>query len=597
MYNVSEAFITALHKEARFERVRGTIGNVSFTDADVVSMSYSNRCSDTADLSLGSAYIGQLEATFVSSQVPRGSWRGVQITVEWGLVLADSSIEYIPIGVFTVTEATWSGFGVTIKASDNIAKLDKLCSNAQTSGQIYDILTLACQECGLTLGLTEEEVEDLPNGTEILGVYPNNDISTWRDLVSWVAQTAGAFVYAGRDGKIYLKSFSDLSVVDSLTETEREYQSTFSDYATSYAGISVVNIDDETLSYYSNGNVGTDINLGSNPLLQYGTSEVKTRIRQAIANSIKNVKYTPFVSGVLSNMAYDLGDLLTCTGGIAGEGTLTCCVMAIDWTSKNLTQFSGFGSDPSLANGKSKTDKELSGLLRKTAENEVIIHTFENAEEYELDSDPTEIISIRFSTIKPKIVNLWHEIELDIESDPLGDGIVEVQALYYLNDELISYSPVTTYDNDGYHLMHLLYFLDSLPEGSAQKWEVFLKVTGGTATIDRGDIHASLYGQGLAAVGAWSGIIDASDNYVLNIIGQNAFGYTDSASLTWYEDSDDEDISENYSLNIISDIAFGYTDSVYLNIISPIYTRITDSEDIRITDDDDVRITDGDPEE
>ena len=145
--------------------------------------------------------------------------------------------------------------------------------------------------------------------------------------------------------------------------------------------------------------------------------------------------------------------------------------------------------------------------------------------------------------------------------------------------------------------MHLLYFLDSLPESSAQKWEVFLKVTGGTATIDRGDIHASLYGQGLAAVGAWSGIIDASDSYVLDIIGQNAFGYTDSASLTWYEDSDDEDISENYSLNIISDIAFGYTDSVYLNIISPIYTRITDSEDIRITDDDDVRITDGDPEE
>lgn len=594
MYNVSEAFITALHKEARFERVRGTIGNVSFTDADVVSMSYSNRCSDTADLSLGSSYIGQLEATFVSSQVPRGSWRGVQITVEWGLVLADSSIEYIPIGVFTVTEATWSGFGVTIKASDNIAKLDKLCSNAQTSGQIYDILTLACQECGLTLGLTEEEVEDLPNGTEIFGVYPNNDISTWRDLVSWVAQTAGAFVYAGRDGKIYLKSFSDLSVVDSLTETEREYQSTFSDYATSYAGISVVNIDDETLSYYSNGNVGTDINLGSNPLLQYGTSEVKARIRQAIANSIKNVKYTPFVSGVLSNMAYDLGDLLTCTGGIAGAGTLTCCVMAIDWTSKNLTQFSGFGSDPSLATGKSKTDKELSGLLRKTAENEVIIHTFENAEEYELDDQAQEILSIRFATVKPKIVNLWHEIELDVEADSQGDGIVSVQALYYLNDELISYSPVTTYDNDGLHLMHLLYFLDSLPENQTQKWQVYLKVDGGTATIGRGDIHASLYGQGLAAVGAWGGLIECSDNYSLNVVGQNTFSYTDSVSTTWNEDVEEDSFSDSYGLNIIGDIAFGYSDSVYINLITPIYTRITDEDDVRITDEGDVRITDGD---
>lgn len=144
--------------------------------------------------------------------------------------------------------------------------------------------------------------------------------------------------------------------------------------------------------------------------------------------------------------------------------------------------------------------------------------------------------------------------------------------------------------------MHLLKYLETLEGGKSYKFEVRMIMTNGSAMIAAQNIHAKLSGQGLASEGD-SGYIEVSDDYILNIVGQIGFSYSDSIELTWTDDSDDEDISENYSLNIISDIAFGYTDSVYLNIISPIYTRITDSEDIRITDDDDVRITDGDPEE
>lgn len=535
MYNCSQAFLTALHQPARFEKLRGTIGSVSFTDENVVSMSYSNRCSDTADLTLGSCYIGQLEATFVNVNILRGEWRDKVITLEWGLVLADSSVEYIPIGVFTISEATWSGTGIHIKASDNIALLDKACSS-QTSGEIYDLLNLACQTCGITFGMTRAEVEDMPNGEELFGLYPENDIKTWRDYVSWVCQLAGAFAYADRNGALRIKSFSELTIVDEFTETEREYSSQFSDYSTSYSGISIVDIQNKITRYIANGNTGSVINLGSNPFLQFGTKEGLTAQLQEISDSLIDVHWTPFQSGVLSNMAYDLGDLLTCSGGIAGPVDLTCCIMSIDWTSKNLTQLQGFGADPSLTSGKSKTDKNLDGLMKQVAENEVIFYTFENAQSFILgDQEDVRIISLRFGTVNPKIVNIWHEINLDVTADPNGDGVVTCQALYYLDDDLITYSPVTTWDNDGLHLLHLMYFIETLAQNSVHEWEVHLVLEGGTATIDVGDIHASLYGQGLVASDEWDGIIDADDVISANIggIGFVVDGIEDDILISW----------------------------------------------------------------
>lgn len=591
MYNASEAFFTALHKKARFEKLRGTVGSVSFTDANVISMSYSNRCSDTSDVTLGSCYIGQLEVTFVNLGILRGEWKDKVITLEWGLVLEDESTEYIPIGVFTVTEATWSGTGVTVKASDNVSKLDKATS-VQTFGTIYDLLNLACQECGLTLGVTRAECEAMPNGEEVLATYSQSDIKTWRDHVGWVCQCAGAFAYAGRDGSLMVKSWADLEVVDAFTEQEREYSSLFSDFSTSYAGISVVDIENQMTMYYSNGNTGTVINLGSNPYLQYGTKETVLRIRQAVADAIVDVKYTPFNSGVLSNMAYDLGDLITCSGGIAGSSTLTCCIMAIDWTSKNLTQLQGFGADPSLSSGKSKTDKVIDGLISKVSDNEVIIHTFTNASQFSFQEQvEQQIVDIRFATVNPKIVNLWHEIELDVTADPEGDGIVTCQAVYYLDGEQITYSPVTTWNNDGLHLMHLLYFLAELEPNQVHEWEVGLIIDGGTATIDVGDIHASLYGQGLVASDEWDGYLEASDVISVSFSGAFTIGsISESVSITW------NDVQKTTASDVISATfggAFtisGITEEIHIFMTLYEYYWIDDEGDFMVDENDDAII-------
>lgn len=523
MYNASNDFKTQMKKKARFEHVKGSIGSAAFTDLNVVAMEYTNRCSDTSDVKFGSAYIGQLSATFVGVNIARGAWRNKVITLEQGLVLEDNTTEYIPVGVFTVAAAEWTDQGIKVTAYDYMAKFDKACGITTTSGKIYDLLALACQTCGVTLGVSSNECAALPNGDQTLGLFPNSDIKTWRDFISWVACCCGGFVTMSRDGRLLIKSWADCSVVDSLAVTERVAGSTFSDYVTQYAGISVTNIEAKTTQYYGN-QTGAVINLGANPFLQYGTDVVMAAQRTAIATVAQSIAYTPFTTSILSNMIYDLGDLVTCSDGVAGSETLTCCIMSIDWSLKQLTELQGFGKDPALASGKSRTDKNLAGLSSQANDNEMIIYTFTNAAAISVDEDEeTSVCKIAFSTLSPKIVNLWHEIELDVTATS-NDGIVTCTAHYYLNGEELAYNPVTTWDNDGKHLLHLLYFLSTLEGLSSYQWEVKLELDGGTATIAMNDVHASLYGQGLVAVDAWDGTIEVDDEYSFTLGGIYGLG-------------------------------------------------------------------------
>lgn len=513
MHPVSQAFITALKKPYRVEHVRGTVGNVSFNDDNIVSLSYSNRCSDSNDVVLGYAYIGQIQATFTDLAITRGSWRGKQITLEYGLELADESIEWIPIGVFDITSAEWTDISINITASDCIAKLDKTFSIGSTTGFVYDLAMLIATGTGLTFDRSQEEIEALPNGSELLGLFPESDIETYRDFGSWLAQVVGGFLTASRTGALTMRSFAESETVISLDQDQRILGSVFSDYVTRYAGVSIVNIADKTTSYYDSASgVGSVINLGSNPLLQYGTKETHDQQLYTIAEVVSDIQYTPFNIAILNCPVFDLGDIIECTGGIAESSALRCCTMGIDWTFKQTTNLQGFGSDPSLASGKSKTDKNLAGLASQAKENEIITYTFVNAQNISCgELEEISVLNIRFATISPKILDFWAELQLDtsFESDP---DLIKVKARYYLDDVLIEErQPITTWNNEGIHLMHLMMWLESLEKNSIHNLEVKLIFERGSALIKPFDIYASLRGQGLVATDEWDGVIDAED--------------------------------------------------------------------------------------
>ncbi len=610
MYQVSADYLTAIAKNARAHKIKGTVGGVNFTGEDVIRKTFQvrNQFCQSTTVEIGGVYVGELDLTFstafANAMDIRGTWMGVGITAQIGVELANSTYEYIPMGVYTIAEAKWTTAGLEITAYDNMTKFDKPFSNLQSSGKLYDWLTFACSHCGVNLAMTQSDCEDLPNGTETLSMYPDESIETYRDMISELAAACCCFATMNRNGELELRLMNH-GHAGSNSASER-YSTSFSDYASYYDSISVVDMKTEKTLVYTNGNPdGLTMNLGSNPFLQYGSDMVVTRIRMQTAMGLRDFRATPFSISILPNPALDLGDMMGFVGGIASAeiGCIMSFVHRVD-----STVIEGYGDNPALASARSKVDKDISGLIGKTSENEMIIYTYENVSVYNLeDEEEEDVIEIRFATITPKIVQILHELKLNVEAvDPTKP--IKCKVHYYLNGDEVAYHPETSWDNDGYHLLHLMYFLITLEDNEMYDWKVALELENGTAEIDRGDIRAALLGQGLVATDEWAGLVPISDpTYVLTLGGDLTYNYVDAITEQDYRQTDDPDwdgehtyapldpiVDASFVLTLGGELRYNYTESrVKVDTNMPSYTRISESGDTRVTESGDKRITEG----
>lgn len=536
MYSVSQDYIDKLKEvSVKHRRITGSIGDVAFTEEDILSgsFSYSEQAVSSSDIKLGGVFVGQMNLTFLksfASRIPRGSWKGKEILVSIGLKIDSNTWEDIPLKPYYIDEANHSASGVEVKAYDVMSKFDKSMSINTTSGKIYDYLSYACNNCGVTLGMTQAQCEALPNGDQTLGLYPSNDIDTWRDMISWLAVTVGGFATINRSGALELRVWSNQPVI-TLGKDDRFAGGSWSDFVTYYTGVSIVNIEEETTSYYglSVGDTGLTMNLGSNPLLQYGTTELKTQQRRAVLTALQNFNYTPFKCTSLFDVAFDLGDVIRFTGGLAGTDHSDSCIMRIDFNYSKGCTMQGYGKNPAIFGAKSKTDKNISGLVSRTSENEYSTLTYVNITDFTLGEDQqTRVIDLKFASVKPKTVAMFHEINLDL-TITAASGIATCTVEYYLDSQLVSYSPVATWNNDGKHILSLMYFLTTLAGGGSYNWEVRLTISGGSATVDIGDARAIIQGQGLVEWTEWDGNIEFTGEkaiyiptYIINGISADA---------------------------------------------------------------------------
>lgn len=243
MYQVSEEYLKQTKRKVQTFRLTGTVNKVAFTNNDILSGSFTitNQCSEQNDVKIGSVYIGELKCTFKPDlQVP--DWTKAQIIVSEGLLIDGTTWEDVPLGVYTVSEANDTEYGVDITAYDNMARFNRSCMVDITIGTPHELLTLACTTCEVELGMTQADVDALPNGTESLSLYTENDIETWQDFVFWVAQATGTIATMDREGKLVLRSYTQ-NVVDTLTNHERFTGSKFSKFETRYSGLSCVNME------------------------------------------------------------------------------------------------------------------------------------------------------------------------------------------------------------------------------------------------------------------------------------------------------------------------------------------------------------------
>lgn len=591
MYSVSQNYKNKLLSISDLERrIRGTVDGVAFTEADVMAGSFkiNQQCVKGADISLGGVFVGQLTLTFLKSfsdRFARNSWRGREITGTIDLKLDNQgNWESVPFGHFFVDDATHGAAGVDIKAYDAMQKFDRAISIDTTSGKLYGFLTIACTTCGVQLGMTKTQVEALPNGDETLGLYPTNDMTTWRDYISWIACTAGGYATINRQGKLEIRTFHDYeSPVLSIDIYHRASGGGVSDFVTYYTGINVVNIEDDTVSYYGQEvDTGLTMTIGKNPFLQYGTDQIKERQRRAILNALEDFRYTPFTMSLNGDISLDLGDVIELTGGIAGTAS-TGCIMAINYVYFGLTACKGYGNNPAMFGAQSKTDKDIAGLSNKTDADKIGTLIYTNAEAYNIGNDQWEnIASIAAVVGKDQNIQIHGVAKMNLSE---GDT---VYLRYRLNNEVQPFIHVMQYPQ-GYDT--LTFFLPvplTANEITSIDVDVMSHVAG---SIGIQDVWMSIQAVGLNEIG-WDGLIECEDYINVTLKGKVGVDFEDAVTTAVNEfvtaTGEDE-----YDIDLHGQTVVDFEDECVINMRQNVYRRITEDGIIRVTEDGDKRITEG----
>lgn len=150
------------------------------------------------------------------------------------------------------------------------------------------------------------EIDAMPNGGVTLSVYTENDIETCRDVLFYVAQVLGGFFIINREGKLELRKYGKDPVMK--VEQRHRFSSSFSDFITRYTAVSSTNKQTQIAEYYAlDPDNGLTMNLGVNPLLQFGLEETREMLCRNILADLSVIRYVPFDSDTIGNPALDPG--------------------------------------------------------------------------------------------------------------------------------------------------------------------------------------------------------------------------------------------------------------------------------------------------
>lgn len=581
MYPVSEAFLQAVQGNTRRYYWTGKLTTAAgaeyiFTQDDIVKGSgyVTAQCCGNSEIELGAVYAAEMGISLFLD-IDRYTLEDAKVDLSYHLRLADGSYETVPMGIFEVSEANRTAHVLELKAYDYMLRFDRDFNGFETIGTAYGMMALCSTACDVELAQSQAEIEALPNGSELLSIYPENDIETYRDVLYFTAQVLGGFFCINREGKLEFRQYGNVPVLEIMQK--HRFSSSFSDFVTRYTAVSSTNLRTQTAEYYAlKTDDGLTMNLGVNPLLQFGLEETRETLCRNILTALSVVNYVPFDSDTIGNPALDLGDVLTFSGGQA-DGQQITCITSYTVKIGGRQTLKCVGKNPRLSQAKSKNDKNISGLLNQIEAGKIGIHTFTNASTYTIGETNVRIISIEFASKEENHAQFFGQVvvdaaadaversanasgtilvpfpataadneagtgtDIDTETDAAEDGTsaaaedisVDVSlpvtwtedgkaicyVTYELNDaELLLHHPVETW-HSGKHILSLYYPIENVVPNITNTFNVYLRMEKGSGVVGIGDCIASISGQAMAAATAWDGKITIEETTKLFAIG------------------------------------------------------------------------------
>lgn len=259
-------------------------------------------CFELDFFSLGSAIIQNIKLTLDNEVLPCPIEDIYSIEIFYGLDVDEAELEWIPIGVFDIGKEpdTSSSDCTTFQLYDYMNRFDEeIDFSSIVPCTRLEILQFICEKFDVELGSTS-----FLNCEKIVSVYDNT--ITARQYISFLAERAGGFAKIGRDGKLYIKSFSD---VDTIELTENEEELVCLEDNDTLRTVSKVIYEDAIRKYQFGSDEGYIIWLSDENPFEISEEEV-----ESIFESLNGFQFQSTNFKMLMNPSWDTGDVFKFLG-------------------------------------------------------------------------------------------------------------------------------------------------------------------------------------------------------------------------------------------------------------------------------------------
>lgn len=315
---------------------------LSITDKDLWSngFKFEDAVSQNGSFDIGAAIVNKLtlQINNFSGKYTDYIWDGARVVCYIGLELS-TGIEKIRICTMTVTDAPYQNTAIiSLTCEDSMRLFDRDYSESKLTypATRLQIIQDACKVCGVTLQSTRFDNDDF-----IIQNRPDDSSITFRQVIAWVAQMGCQWAKCDEYGRLCFgwyerevpDNFYDLvetpwkdvegnDILDTTGEKIITIMQTgitaiqtngFTPwlYDIEITGIKVTeyveNSSQNEAKTYQSGKSGYVIEISDNKLIQEGTGEAICKI---ISDRCVGMKFRPFSTGALTNIAWEAGDTI-----------------------------------------------------------------------------------------------------------------------------------------------------------------------------------------------------------------------------------------------------------------------------------------------
>ena len=315
---------------------------LSIADKDLWSngFKFEDAVSQSGSFDIGAAIVNKLtlQINNFSGKYTDYIWDGARVVCYIGLELS-TGIEKIRICTMTVTDAPYQNTAIiSLTCEDSMRLFDRDYSESKMSypATRLQIIQDACEVCGVTLQSTRFDNDDF-----VIQNRPDDSSITFRQVIAWVAQMGCQWAKSDEYGRLCL-GWYEREVPDKFYNlVETPWKDTDGNdildtkgaqiitimkkgitaidtneftpwlYDIEITGIKVTeyveNSSQNEAKTYQSGKSGYVIEISDNKLIQEGSGE---KVCQIIAERCVGLKFRPFTTGALTNIAWEAGDTI-----------------------------------------------------------------------------------------------------------------------------------------------------------------------------------------------------------------------------------------------------------------------------------------------